>query len=89
LLAKELLKNATAETRVAVVSAPSVFIQLKNLLVCQPVWAMFIELITKKVSGEYDDPQIYLFEFDNRFSMFKEFVHYDFRSPLSLPGEYY
>ena len=47
---------------------------------------MFIELITTKASGEYEVPQVYLFEFDNRFSIFKEFVHYDFRSPLSVPG---
>jgi hypothetical protein len=71
LLAKELLKDATTETRIAVVSAPSVFIQLKNLL----------------ASGASEVPQIYLLEFDTRFSMFKEFVQYDFRSPLSLPGE--
>ena len=33
LLAKQLLEGATSETCIAVVSAPSVFIQLKNLLV--------------------------------------------------------
>lgn len=36
LLAKELLRDATATTRIAVVSAPSVFIQLKNLMVGSP-----------------------------------------------------
>ena len=33
ILAKELLLSSTSETRVGVVSAPSVFVQLKNLLV--------------------------------------------------------
>lgn len=33
-LARRLLDGATDETRIAVVSAPSAFIQLKNLLVC-------------------------------------------------------
>lgn len=32
-LARQLLDGATAETRIAVVSAPSVFIQIKNVLV--------------------------------------------------------
>ena len=32
-LARQLLDGATDETRIAVVSAPSAFIQLKNLLV--------------------------------------------------------
>lgn len=37
-LAKQLLDGATDETKIAVVSAPSAFIQLKNLLVsCQSV----------------------------------------------------
>ncbi|KAL8893063.1 MAG: hypothetical protein Q9215_000068 [Flavoplaca cf. flavocitrina] len=33
LLAEQLLRDSTKETRIAVVSAPSVFIQLKNILV--------------------------------------------------------
>jgi hypothetical protein len=33
-LARQLLEGATDDTRIAVVSAPSAFIQLKNLLVC-------------------------------------------------------
>jgi hypothetical protein len=32
-LAKQLLENATHETNIAVVSCPSVFVQLKNLIV--------------------------------------------------------
>ena len=34
LLAEQLLDGATDDTAIAVVSAPSVFIQLKNILVC-------------------------------------------------------
>ena len=33
-LARQLLDGATDESRIAVVSAPSAFVQLKNLLVC-------------------------------------------------------
>lgn len=40
-----------------------------------------------KASGAYEIPQIRLLEYDSRFSMFKEFIHYDFGSPLNLPGE--
>ncbi|KAL8675422.1 MAG: hypothetical protein Q9168_000253 [Polycauliona sp. 1 TL-2023] len=31
--------------------------------------------------------QITLLEFDRRFSVFNEFVHYDFQSPTKLPGK--
>ncbi|KAF1956862.1 hypothetical protein CC80DRAFT_412383 [Byssothecium circinans] len=71
-LARQLLDGATDETRIAVVSAPSAFIQLKNLL----------------ASGEYKcRPQVKLLEFDDRFAVFKEFVQYDFQSPIKLPVE--
>ncbi|CAO1602854.1 Protein-lysine N-methyltransferase efm5 [Xanthoria calcicola] len=33
-------------------------------------------------------PRMSLLEFDQRFSMFKEFVHYDFQSPTKLPGDF-
>lgn len=36
-LARQLLDGATDETKIAVVSAPSAFVQLKNLLVCDSV----------------------------------------------------
>ena len=38
---------------------------------------------------EDDRPKIYLLEFDERFSVFPEFVHYDFHKPLKLPGEHF
>ncbi|MCJ1425396.1 hypothetical protein MMC29_003295 [Sticta canariensis] len=72
LLAKELLEGAQKDNNIAVVSAPSVFIQLKNLL----------------ASGTYENPRISLLEFDKRFDVFEEFVHYDFQKPLNLPGEH-
>lgn len=71
-LAQELLDGATSETAIAVVSAPSVFIQLRNLVNEQEP--------SKR-------PQLTLLEFDDRFEVLKEFVKYDFKSPFSLPPE--
>lgn len=71
-LATELLRGATCDTSIAVVSAPSVFVQLRNLV---------SELEPS------DRPQLKLLEFDDRFEVLKEFVRYDFKSPLSLPPE--
>ncbi|KAL8928535.1 MAG: hypothetical protein Q9208_001769 [Pyrenodesmia sp. 3 TL-2023] len=69
-LAEQLLDGATAETKIAIVSAPSVFVQLKNLL-----------------ASQHKTPKVTLLEFDQRFSVFREFVRYDFQSPIKLPGE--
>ncbi|KAF2261001.1 hypothetical protein CC78DRAFT_381018 [Lojkania enalia] len=71
-LARQLLDGATDGSRIAVVSAPSVFIQLKNLL----------------ASGEYHiRPEVKLLEYDDRFGVFKEFVKYDFEQAIKLPVE--
>ncbi|KAH7393940.1 putative N6-adenine methyltransferase-domain-containing protein [Phaeosphaeria sp. MPI-PUGE-AT-0046c] len=71
-LARQLLDGATDESKIAVVSAPSAFIQLKNML----------------ASGEYTcRPEIKLLEIDERFAVFKEFVHYDFKKAIQLPSE--
>ncbi|OCL10449.1 N-6 adenine-specific DNA methyltransferas-like protein 2 [Glonium stellatum] len=71
-LAEQLLEGATDKTCIAIVSAPSTFIQLKNLV----------------ASGKYEcRPQITLFEYDERFSVFKEFICYDFEHPIRLPSE--
>ncbi|KAF2121792.1 putative N6-adenine methyltransferase-domain-containing protein [Lophiotrema nucula] len=71
-LARQLLEGATNETKIAVVSAPSVFIQLKNLL----------------SSAEYPSrPQLKLLEYDERFTVFKEFEHYNFEQPMKLSPE--
>lgn len=32
-------------------------------------------------------PQVKLLEFDERFAVLKEFVHYDFAQPTRLPGD--
>ncbi|MCJ1299013.1 hypothetical protein MMC08_001804 [Hypocenomyce scalaris] len=72
ILAKQLLEGASPETRIAILSAPSVFIQARNLL----------------ASGtSSNSPQVFLFEFDERFAVFPEFIRYDFQSPLKLPPE--
>jgi hypothetical protein len=71
-LANELLAGATDETHIAVVSAPSVFLQLKNLIA------------SGKVKTK---PSLTLLEYDERFAVFKEFVKYDFEAPTRLPVE--
>ncbi|KAK7546686.1 putative N6-adenine methyltransferase-domain-containing protein [Phyllosticta citricarpa] len=69
-LARQLLDGATDRTRIAVVSAPSVFVQVKNLL-AMPEYKM--------------RPDVKLLEYDERFAVFKEFVPYDFSMPTRLP----
>ncbi|KAL3426188.1 Protein-lysine N-methyltransferase EFM5 [Phlyctema vagabunda] len=71
-LAQQLLRGADGSTTIAAVSAPSVFIQLKNLLAA---------------SDKSDDekPKLFLLEYDERFNVFPEFVFYDFKDPLKLP----
>ncbi|KAI4207964.1 MAG: hypothetical protein LQ346_000301 [Caloplaca aetnensis] len=69
-LAEQLLDGAAAKTSIAIVSAPSVFVQLKNLL-----------------ASKLEIPKLTLLEFDQRFSVFAEFVRYDFLSPIKLPEE--
>jgi len=71
-LAEQLLEGATPETRIAVVSAPSVFIQVKNLLISKGCAAI---------------PKISLLEYDERFGVFPEFIHYDFAAPFRLPSQ--
>ncbi|CAN8105012.1 unnamed protein product [Discula destructiva] len=73
-LARVLLDGATAETRIAVVSAPSVFVALKNILATQP--------------SETPRPRLTLLEHDYRFNVFSEFVYYDFAQPLKLPESF-
>ncbi|KAL9119377.1 MAG: hypothetical protein Q9187_004072 [Circinaria calcarea] len=71
-LAKQLLEGANAETSIAIVSAPSVLIQIKNIL----------------ASGAYPyPPRVSLFEFDERFAVLQEFIYYDFHAPLKLDPE--
>ncbi|KAI9680760.1 MAG: hypothetical protein M1817_004200 [Caeruleum heppii] len=70
-LAMQLLSGSTADTNIAIVSAPSVFVRIMKIL----------------ASDETNiKPKITLFEYDDRFGVFDEFVHYDFHQPLQLPG---
>ncbi|KAH6606282.1 hypothetical protein Trco_005435 [Trichoderma cornu-damae] len=81
-LATELLRDVTGDMTIAVVSAPSVFVALKNILV-----SMTDTLYN--LNPERDDeekPKLILLEHDNRFGVFPEFFFYDFQQPVRLPG---
>ncbi|KAJ9620981.1 Protein-lysine N-methyltransferase efm5 [Taxawa tesnikishii (nom. ined.)] len=70
-LAEQLLEGITAPSCIAVVSAPSVYIQIRNLLNDREKYPA--------------RPRVVLLEFDERFAVFKdEFVFYDFKQPLRL-----
>ncbi|KAK0101530.1 hypothetical protein ONS95_006697 [Cadophora gregata] len=71
-LAEELLVGAGPATSIAVVSAPSVFVQMKNILAASG-------------TDEVQKPTLWLLEFDKRFEVFPEFVFYDFKNPMKLP----
>ncbi|MCJ1432622.1 Muc22p [Xylographa pallens] len=62
ILAKEILDDATANTCIAVVSAPSAFIQIKNLLA------------SAAGTDKAHCPELCLLEFDDRFALLKEFA---------------
>ncbi|KAK6537943.1 hypothetical protein TWF694_010839 [Orbilia ellipsospora] len=70
-LGEELVEGASEGTNVALVSAPSVFVKLKNLM----------------KDGLVPKCNIHLLEYDNRFALFgSEFTFYDFNEPLKLPA---
>ncbi|KAI0106338.1 putative N6-adenine methyltransferase-domain-containing protein [Hypoxylon sp. NC0597] len=72
LLAKQLLDGVREDEVIAVVSAPSVFVALKNLL---------------NTDASVPKPgKLYLLEHDQRFSVFPEFIFYDFQQPIKLPA---
>ncbi|CAP49276.1 uncharacterized protein PODANS_5_6020 [Podospora anserina S mat+] len=71
-LARQLLLNATPDMTIGVVSAPSVFVALKNIL--------------NAASPEEPKPKLILLEHDNRFAVFSEFSFYDFAQPTKLPA---
>jgi len=73
ILANQLLAKVDSKTNIAVVSAPSVFVQLKNIL-------------AEKGTPIEEQPKIWLLEYDERFNVFPEFVCYDFHKPFSLPS---
>ncbi|KAI2635576.1 putative N6-adenine methyltransferase-domain-containing protein [Hypomontagnella submonticulosa] len=74
LLAKELLNGVREDEAIAVVSAPSVFVALKNLL-------------NTADAGHPKPKQVYLLEHDQRFAVFPEFIFYDFQQPIKLPAQ--
>lgn len=105
LLAKQLLDGATADTTIAVVSAPSVFVALKKLLLVSgsrqnsalPLFPTSSHTGGRphiKARSPAQDaaepppprPKLVLLEHDRRFSVFPEFVFYDFAQPLDLPA---
>ncbi|KAI0016359.1 putative N6-adenine methyltransferase-domain-containing protein [Xylariomycetidae sp. FL0641] len=72
LLAQQLLDGADESTVIAVVSTPSVFVALRNLL--------------STADPKTPKPKVYLLEQDQRFAIFPEFVVYDFAKPFTLPA---
>lgn len=73
-LALALLEGADQESAIAVVSAPSVYIALRNIL-------------GERGEGPAR-PTVKLLEYDRRFEVFgSDFVYYDFQQPLRLPAE--
>ncbi|KAL1899130.1 Protein-lysine N-methyltransferase efm5 [Sporothrix stenoceras] len=72
LLARQLLDGTDSSSFIVVVSAPSVFIVLKNIVKTLP----------------YEkQPRMLLLEHDKRFAVFgDEFIFYDFNEPTKLPA---
>lgn len=71
-LASQLLDGADEQTSIAIVSAPSVYVALRNLLIERD------ESLPK--------PTVKLLEFDKRFEVLgPDFIPYDFQQPLKLP----
>ncbi|OAA54797.1 n-6 adenine-specific DNA methyltransferase 2 [Niveomyces insectorum RCEF 264] len=70
--AQRLLEGTDASSTVVVVSAPSAFVALKNLVA------------TRSVEQR---PRLFLLEHDTRFAVFgAEFVPYDYQEPTKLPS---
>ncbi|KAI1080288.1 putative N6-adenine methyltransferase-domain-containing protein [Whalleya microplaca] len=72
LIAKQLLDGVRDDEVIAVVSTPSVFVALKNLM--------------NAADAASPKPKVYLLEHDQRFSVFPEFLFYDFHQPIKLPA---
>ncbi|KAI1501552.1 putative N6-adenine methyltransferase-domain-containing protein [Biscogniauxia marginata] len=77
LFARQLIDGADDDTVIAVVSTPSVFVALKNLMSAAAA---------KGGKENVPKPKLYLLEHDQRFSVFPEFVFYDFMKPMKLPA---
>ncbi|KAI1340671.1 putative N6-adenine methyltransferase-domain-containing protein [Xylariaceae sp. FL0016] len=72
LYARQLLDGMGEDDVIAVVSVPSVFMALKNLLT------------SREFKGP--KPKVYFLEYDQRFAVFPEFVSYDLNQPFKLPN---
>jgi len=73
-LAEQLLDGASNDTNIAIVSAPSVYVALRNLLADSKRYSI--------------KPTIKLLEYDERFAVFKkDFVFFDFQQPIRLDSE--
>ena len=72
------------------VSAPSVFVKMRQLLVCSIAACLDVSCSTdpSQAAGRSRDtwPTIWLFECDRRFDVLEGFCYYDFNRPLQLPG---
>lgn len=72
LLARQLLRDCTKDSAIAVVSAPSAYVALRNILAEQ-------DSTTR--------PRLCLLEYDRRFEVVgSDFQFYDFQQPLRLPA---
>ncbi|KAI3319033.1 putative N6-adenine methyltransferase-domain-containing protein [Xylariaceae sp. AK1471] len=69
--ANQLLEGASDDSVIAVVSTPSVFVALKNIM--------------SAAGYTGPKPKTYLLEHDQRFAVFPEFLFYDFAQPFKLP----
>jgi hypothetical protein len=89
LLAQQLLDGMTPHTCIAVISTPSVFIQLKKLLVTDRSTPKHLGLLLtgEKLKTELQPQKLALLEWDERFRMFSEFTPYDFEKPQKLDRE--
>ncbi|ETN41125.1 uncharacterized protein HMPREF1541_03060 [Cyphellophora europaea CBS 101466] len=71
-LARQLLLHSTSESSIAIISAPSIFLQAQKLL----------------LTGQYPLPtRLCLLEYDERFDLLEGFVKYDFNDPTNLPAD--
>lgn len=98
LYARQLLDGATSETTIAVVSVPSVFVAIKNILVsvhplveatapCLVVACALTHSLRASSPAGTPKPALTLLEHDYRFGVFSEFQFYDFKRPVKLPGK--
>lgn len=72
-LATALLKDASPSTTIAVLSAPSAYITMRQLLA---------------KTDQSRRPSIHLFEYDPRFAILPNFTKYDYAKPMLFPKDF-